>query len=261
MKAKARRHGGTGARVRAGVASTTAILRRWALAVPLCLCAAVPAVSQEVGVAPEHSPYRDILDPQSVVVFAGHFAGSSGRAGVGALPGSMLGARLAIKLSGPVDFWATLGQVSSSRRVLSAPSSADSVRFIGNAKLTLVTVDLSLALNVTGAKSWHRFAPYAAVGLGIVAPTRSVTDSGGFRVGLNFLIVPTIGTRWFLSRDIAVHVEARDNYFRYQYPLAFFDTPFAGPPGRSSVLSPTTASTQWTHNFTLWAGVAYGFTF
>ena len=211
--------------------------------------------------APDHSPFRDILDPQSFGVFAGHFAGNSGRAGVGALPATTFGARLVIKLSGPVDMWATIGQVASNRRVLSAPSSADSVRFVGDSKLSLITADLSLALNVTGAKTWHGLAPYAALGLGVLAPTRSVTDSGGYRVGLNFLLVPTIGTRFFLSRDIALHVEVRDYYFRYQYPLAYFDKPYAGPPARASVLPVTTSSTQWTNNLTLWAGVAYGFTF
>ncbi len=227
----------------------------------LCVCASVRLAAQDVGVAPERSPFRDIVNPQSFMVFAGHFAGNSGRAGVGALPATALGARLDIRLSGPVDFWATLGQVSSQRRVLNAGSSTDSVRFVGDAKLTMVAADLALALNVTGAKTWHRLAPYAAIGLGVMAPTRSVTDSGGFRVGINFTIVPTIGTRLFLSRDIAVHVELRDYYFRYQYPLAFFNVPYAGPPARSSVLPLGTTSTEWTNNLTLWAGIAYGFTF
>jgi hypothetical protein len=234
----------------------------WLLAAALCIGASARLSAQEtVGVAPDRSPFRDIVDPQSFVVFAGHFAGNGGRAGVGALPGTTFGARLAVRLSGPVDFWATLGQVASTRRVLSAPASADSVRFVGNSKLTLITADVALALNVTGAKTWHRLAPYASIGLGVIAPTRSVTDSGGFRVGVNFLVVPTIGTRLFLSRDIALHVEIRDYYFRYQYPLAFFDIPYAGPPARATVLPITTSSTEWTHNLTLWAGVAYGFTF
>ena len=248
-------HGRTAARV-------SRVPMRWLPTALLCVCASVPLCAQEtVGTAPDRSPFRDIADPQSFVVFAGHFAGNGGRAGVGALPGTTFGARLAIRLSGPVDFWATLGQVASTRRVLSAPANADSVRFVGNSKLTLIAADVSLALNVTGAKTWHGFAPYAALGLGVIAPTRSVTDSGGFRVGVNFLVVPTIGTRFFLSRDIALHVELRDDYFRYQYPLAFFEIPYAGPPGRASVLPVTTSSTQWTHNLTLWAGIAYGFTF
>jgi len=237
------------------------LARAAVLAVALGLGASARLVAQEVGVPPSRSPYRDIINPQNFVVFAGRFAGNSGRAGVGALPGSTYGARLDIRLSSPVDLWATIGQVSSRRRVLSAPSTADSVRFLGDEKLTLVTADLALALNVTGPKTWHGLAPYAAIGLGVMAPTRSVTDSGGFHVGLNFEIVPTAGTRWFVSRNIALHVELRDYYFRYQYPLAYFSLPYAGPPARASVLPTSGASTQWTHNLTLWAGIGYAFTF
>ena len=237
------------------------LARMGVLAVPLCVCVSVPLSAQDVGVEPEHSPFNDILNPQSFAVFAGHFAGNSGRAGVGALPATAFGARLDVRLSGPVDFWATIGQIASQRRVLSAPSNADTVRFIGDAKLTEIAADVALALNVTGAKTWHGFAPYASLGLGVMAPTRSVTDSGGFHIGVNFMIVPTIGTRFFVSRDIAVHLEVRDYYFRYQYPLAFFNTPYAGPPAKASVLPTSTASTEWTNNLTLWAGVSYGFTF
>lgn len=263
MSTRAPQHRGTAARTgghRGTAARGHGAWRLLVLAVPLCLGAPGPALAQDVGVSPEHSPYRDILNPQSLVVFLGHFGGNSGRAGVGALPGSALGGRLDIRLSGPVDLWATVGDVASSRRVLSA-SGTDSVRFLGNSKLSLLAADLGLALNVTGAKSWHGLAPYLGIGLGVMAPSRSVTDSGGFRVGVNFTIVPTLGTRWFVSRDFAIHLEARDYYFRYQYPLAFFEAPFAGPPPRVSVLPLTTSSTEWTHNFTLWVGLAYGFTF
>ncbi len=232
-----------------------------ALAVPLWVCASAPLAAQEVGVAPENSPYRDILYPQSFMVFGGHFSGNGGRASAGARPASAFGARLDVRLSGPLDFWVTAGQIASSRNVFSASGNPDSVRHAGTSKLSLVPVDISLGLNLTGGKSWHRLAPYVGMGLGVMIPSRSVTDSGGFHVGAAFTLVPTLGTRWFLSPSLAVHVEARDYYYRYQYPLAYFETPYAGPPPRASLLPLTTSSTEWTHNFTLWLGVAYEFTF
>jgi hypothetical protein len=230
------------------------------------LCAgatAAPLSAQLVGIPPERSPFHDITEHQSLVVFGGRFAGNSGAAGVGALPGLGVAGRLAVRLSGPVDFWLTVGEASSMRRVLSAGSTSgvDSVRLTGTPKMTVVLADIALALNLTGSKSWHGLAPYVGVGLGVASPAHAVTDSSGFRFGVTFTLVPTLGTRLFLSRRLALHFEARDYYFRYQYPLAFFDTPYVGPPPSESVLPLTAKSTQWAHNFTLWIGAAYLFTF
>ena len=264
MTTGARGHGGTDRRTPKGGRAL------WALAMLLCICASVPAASQAqglVGNPPERSPYRDIIDHQSITLFGGRFAGNAGAASVGALPGFAYGLRLAIRLSGPVDFWATIGEAASSRHVINADTSVthtDSARRGPDIKLPLALVDLALALNMTGDKTWHRLAPYVALGGGFVVPTHSVTDPGGYQIGFNFALVPTIGTRWFLSDDLAVRFEARDYFFRYQYPLAYFDTlnlRFAGPPPRSSVLPLGSTDRRWSNHLTLWLGVSYGFTF
>jgi hypothetical protein len=240
--------------------------RAWrlvALAALACAGAPLPAASQEVGVPPARSPFRDIVNHQSFTVFFGRFAGNTGAAGVGARGATAFGARLAIRLSGPVDFVATVGEAASSRRTIDAGGTTvgDSSRVTGTTKLPLVLADLALSLNITGDKTWHHLAPYFLMGLGVASTTRAVTDPGGFRVGTAFTLVPTLGTRLFLGRDLALHVEVRDYYFKYTYPLGFFALPYAGPPARASLL-PTSASTgQWTHNLTLWAGLSYGFSF
>lgn len=242
----------------------------WFLTVLLCVGASVPTASQAqevVGNAPEHSPYRDIVNHQNLTLFFGRFAGNAGPADVGALPGLAYGLRLAIRLSGPVDFWTTIGAAASTRHVIVADTSvthADSARRGPDIKLPLMLADMALVLNITGDKTWHRLAPYAGIGLGVVAPTHKVTDPGGYTVALNFALVPTLGTRWFLSDALAIRIEARDYFFRYQYPLAFFDTlnlHYAGPPPRSSVLPLGSTDRRWSNHLTLWLGVSYGFTF
>ena len=243
---------------------------RWLPAVLLCACASVPAAARAqvvVGNAPEHSPYRDIVTHQSLTLFFGRFAGNAGAADVGALPGLAYGLRLAIRLSGLVEFSTTVGEAASSRHVIIADTSVthtDSARRTADIKLPLTLADLALVLNLTGDKTWHSFAPYVGAGLGFVAPTRTVTDPGGYQIGFNFALVPTIGTRWFLSDALAIRLEARDYFFRYQYPLAFFDTlnlHYAGPPPRSSVLPLGSTDRRWANHLTLWLGVSYGFTF
>jgi len=238
-----------------------------ALAALLGVAAPRPAAAQVVGNPPESSPYRDILYHESFTLFGGRFAGNAGDAGVGALPGAAFGGRLAVRLSGPVEFWATLGEAASRRHVIIADTSVthtDSARRGPDIRMPLVLADLALVLNVTGDKSWHRLAPYVGLGLGFVTPTRNVTDPGGYQVGFNFALVPTIGTRLFVSDALAVRLEVRDYYFRYSYPLAYFDTlnlHYAGPPPRSSVLPLGGTDRRWANHLTLWVGAAYGFSF
>jgi hypothetical protein len=239
--------------------------RRWLaapLAVLLGLSASLTTVlpaQDVVGHQPEASPFRDLVNKQGLTLFAGRFAGNTGPAGVGARPGLALGARLAVRLGGPVDLWATLAEARSSRRVIDA--AGDTARVTGVENLRLLLADLGLALNLTGSKTWHGLAPYVGVGLGITTPTQSVLDPGGFQITTAFSVMPTIGTRWFVTRSFALDFEARDYYNRYQYPLSFFNLPFAGHADDSPVLPISAGDRAWAHNFTLWAGVTYAFTF
>ena len=234
------------------------------LAAALCACAVVPAplsAQDVVGHQPEQSPFRDIVNKQGFTLFAGRFAGNTGPAAVGARPGLALGARIQVRLSGPIDFWATFAEASSSRRVIDA--SGDTAKVTGVQDLRLLLGDLALALNLTGNKTWHGLSPYVGVGLGVAAPAHKVLDPGGFQITTAFALMPTIGTRWFLSRSLAFQLEARDYYFRYQYPLSFFapTRPFAEHKDGSPVLPLSQSDRAWAHNLTLWLGVTYAFTF
>ncbi len=229
------------------------------------LLAALPgalAAQQEVGNEPDHSPYRDILTHQSFTLFAGRFAGNTAAAAVGARPGFMLGARLQVRISAAVDIWATMGEVWTSRLQINAGGSAvDTAKVMGDLKVRLVSADLALALNLTGAKTWHGFAPYVGLGAGITTPTTKTVDPGGYELGSDFTLVPTVGTRLFLTRSLSLRFEFRDYYYRYSYPLAYYVQPFAGHADKSPVLPFSVSDRQWYNNFTLWAGVTYGFDF
>jgi hypothetical protein len=230
------------------------------LAVALLVLPAA-AAAQDVGHDPDKSPYTDLLTHQGFTVFVGRFAGNTGAAGTGARPGLILGTRLQMRLGAPVDLWATFGEVWSSRMTIDA--GGDTARVSGNRKVRLLLADLALVLNLTGDKQWHSLAPYVGLGLGIAWPSAKVVDPGGFELGSNFALVPTVGTRWFVSRSLALRLEARDYYYRYQYPLAYFANtrPFAGHANGSPVLPLSASDRVWYNNFTLWAGVTYGFTF
>jgi hypothetical protein len=252
-----------------GAARRAARAGAWLAAACLAAAAARPAAlaAQQVGNPPERSPYRDIIEHQSITLFGGQFGGNPGRAGVGAMAAWAFGGQLAVRLSGPVDLWVTLGEAASRRHSIIADTNVtktDSARPGPDVNLPLVLADIGLGLNVTGDKTWHGLAPYVGASLGIVAPTQKVTDPGGFTVGTNFSLVPAVGTRYFLGRTLALRLEVRDYLFRYQYPLAYFDSltlHYTGPPPRSAVLPLGTTDRQWVHNLTLWLGVSYLFTF
>ena len=251
MKMEVRRYGGAEAR------------RRLALAIALLLCLGVsmPAAlrAQQVGVTPEHSPFSDILTHEGITFFAGRFAGNSNDAGTGARPGLMLGARFQVRLSSSLDAWVTVGEVWTSR--LRIDAGGDTAKALGNLNVKLLAADVDLALNLTGDKTWHGLAPYVALGIGLAWPTAKTVDPGGYELGTDFTLVPTIGTRYFLSRSLSLRFEVRDYYYRYSFPLFYFDRPYAAHANGSPVLPPNGPDRVWYNNFTFWVGVTYGFNF
>lgn len=246
-------HRGTGAR------ANTA--RGWRAALFLFLCAPVPLspAFAQVGHDPDRSPFHDITTTQSVTLFAGRFAGARADAAVGARPGMYAGLRLESRLAGPLDLYATFGQAYSSRFQVIPSDTVNRVR--GPIDQTLNVFDLALILNVTGPKRWHALAPYVGVGFGMLSASPGTVDEGGFKVGSNFIMAPTIGTRMILGRNLALRLEARDIWLRYEWQLAYFDPTDSTGGHVTPVLPPDARTRQVTHNYVLAAGLAYQFTF
>lgn len=230
------------------------------LALALCLGASVPRLSAQVGHDPEHSPFQDVTTRQTITPFVSEFFGNRGRAGVGSQAGPAFGARFTTALSGPLELWATFAMIRSQRNVID-PSKPDSTRMSGPIDQKLVSADLGIALRLTGARSFHGLEPYVGVAFGVVAPTKTVTDPGGFSANSNITFVPTIGTRARIGRLVSLTLEARDNFIRYEWPSSyFFPVDASNNPITPPVLDPTREKdTQMTHNFTLSAGLSFHF--
>src|SRR3990172_5469270 len=198
---------------------------RWAglTLIPACLLLAPQDAHAQIGHAPARSPFRDITTHQALSFFVGRFGGNATPARVGARSGLVAGVRFETRLSCPMDLWASLGRVASSRFVVDPSLDTTSAqRITGPIDMPLYAGDLALVMNLAGRKSWHRLAPFLGVGLGFVTPENTVTDTSGFKAGTNFTLVPTVGARVFVARRIAVRLEVRDYYMRYEWPLDFF---------------------------------------
>jgi len=230
------------------------------LLVPLCLGASVPRLSAQVGHDPEHSPFQDVTTHQTITPFVSEFFGNRGDAGVGSQAGPAIGARFTQTLSDPLELWVTLAMISSKRNVID-PSLPAATRMTGPIDQKLVSADLGIALRLTGARTFHGLEPYFGLAFGIIAPTKTVTDPGGFSANSNITFAPTIGTRARIGRFVSLTLEARDNLIRYEWPSAyFFPTDSNGVPITPPVLDPVSEKdTQMTHNFTLTAGLTFHF--
>lgn len=245
--------------------------RFWPVLVFLTACPSL--VSAQVGFAPQQSPYHDVTTTQALVLLYGHWTGAATDAAVGARPGPFAGLRLETRLAGPLDLWATVGNVFSSRLVVLPSDTVDNPRINtcgcagsghtvrGPVNQNLFAGDLSLVLNLTGPKRWHALAPYVGAGFGIIQGPSGQTDPGGFRVGTNFVFVPTIGTKVFLGKSLGIELEARDYWLRYEWPLAYYTPTDSTNHAVAPVLPLTTSTRQITHNATFTVGLSYLFNF
>ncbi|MFI5278947.1 MAG: hypothetical protein ACHQU1_00520 [Gemmatimonadales bacterium] len=233
-----------------------------AMALLLCACASARPLAAQVGHDPQHSPFQDVTTRQTFTPFISEFFGNRAHAGVGSQAGPAFGARFTTALSGPLELWATFAMISSKRNVID-PSKPAATRLTGPVDMKLVSADLGIALRLTGARTFHGLEPYVGVAFGVVAPTRTVTDPGGFSANSNITFVPTIGTRARIGRFVSLTLEARDNLMRYEWPSAyFFPTDPNGVPITPPVLDPIAEKDkQMTHNFTLTAGLSFHFNF
>jgi hypothetical protein len=217
------------------------------------------SLTAQVGHDPDASPFHDITTTQGISVLFGRFAGARAAAPVGARPGAFAAVRLETRLGGPLDLYITAGQAYSSRFQVVPSDTVNRVR--GPINQTLLAVDAALILNVTGAKRWHALAPYLGVGFGLLTAQPGKTDPGGFRVGSNFIMAPTIGTNIHLSRSLVCRIEARDYWLRYEWPLAYYSPVDTAGNDLPEVLPSSQSTRQITHNLVLTAGLSYRFTF
>ena len=220
------------------------------------------ALHAQVGYDPSHSPFRDINSRQHLGLVVGHFFGNTAKAGVGAQAAQTFGVRFRTQLSGPLDLNINATHIGSERLFID-PTKPDSTRRGGNVDFSLIAFEVGLSLGLTGPKTWHGFAPWVGLNLGIIVPTSPKTDPGGYKAGSGFTISPAIGTAFFFSPRLSLQLEARDNTIRYEWPSLYFrpTDPLTGAFLPPAILPGSERDKQLTHNFSLSAGLSYHFNF
>lgn len=224
------------------------------LATCASLALLIPAAGYaQVGHSPQHSPYEDLKPTVEITAFGGSFHGHHDPAGVGPQSGSILGARWAWRITGPLNLDASLARVASTRHLID-PAKTGDARDLGTVSRPLYAASAGFALALTGARTYHHLVPELKFDVGTVTDFRSKPDSGGVRFGTRFAFLPGIGVRWVGSNRFGVRVDLTDYLYSIGYPLSLFQNG-AGDP----VLTPDVSRTQWMNNPALTFGISYLF--
>ncbi len=210
--------------------------------------------AQDVGHAPEASPFRDLPYRQELSLFGGYYNGSEGKAGVAPGGGPAIGMRYEIRIGGPAQFTARLTHATPDRTVLD-PALADNVRNLGERAWPITIADVGISLNLTGQKSWHRLVPSLNGGVGIASDFGKSGDPGGFDFGTPFAFTFGGGVRLERDGPLQLRFDVADYLYQLEYPAAYT----TAPTGSTPILSAGSSTSEWTHNLLLSVGLSYRF--
>jgi hypothetical protein len=122
--------------------------------------------------------------------------------------------------------------------------------------------DVSVQLNLSGAKTWHRLAPYTGVSIGVAFSDKVAQDTSGYRFGNKFYFAPQLGTRLFLTDHLHLRADVRGVFWKLTYPTSFTEEPVLDPgtlPNDPHAVITDQRLTEWT--LTPWIQIGLGYSF
>lgn len=225
----------------------------------------VGRLEAQVGHDPAHSPYSDIKFGKSITLLYGHFGGDGGKADVGPRNGRTFGARFDLRLSAPIQFGLTVEKAELERFVVDADDSV-AIRKKGPFDQNLTMIELSMQLNLTGKKTWHRLAPFISGSVGWTHSSglpSGVVDTSGYRFGNKFYLAPSAGFRAFVTQNIFLRAEARQLFWKLNYPRAYLsepaDQPSADPVNHPNAVIKDGKRSEWEGGPELRVGLGVAF--
>ncbi|HEX7939953.1 MAG TPA: hypothetical protein VF483_13275 [Gemmatimonadaceae bacterium] len=242
----------------------------------LVLTAASTAVAQ-VGYDPGKSPYRDLDRSQEITVTSGQMRASSDPAHVAPQTGAWLGLKYQWLVAGPTSVTAEIARVGSERRVLdpllpatcTGANPAD-CKLLRTYRWPIYFADVGLALNLTGARTYHSLIPEVRGGLGMITDFHSKGDVGDFAVGTQFALSYGTGIKWVPGGRYQFRFDLGDRLYQIHYPESYFTRAPDGsyvrqpscPVGVTSSTDPSCRGAKrsaWIHNGTFTIGLSYLF--
>jgi hypothetical protein len=198
----------------------------------VALLAAGVSHAHEASAQTIPSAYRFIEERQEVGAFAGYMNAATGRFGYGPSGGLWLGGRYGLELTGPLSIEGVVGAVKGTRDIIS-PSRPEGDRVVGEGDVLVTTIDGRLKFSVVGQRAWHGLSPFLIAGGGVAfdvekgaAADELLEPDEIFELGASFFGTMGIGTRWFVSRRIAVRADALFSLWKITTPSGFGDAQF-----------------------------------
>ncbi len=233
---------------------------------------AVATLGAQVGYEPARSPYRDLELTHELSLLTGLYRAHHDPARVAPQSGPLLGIRYQWLVGGPANLTTEIARVGSERRVLdpelpgtctgTAPADC---KLIAVYRWPLYLADVGLALNLTGARSFHGLVPELRAGLGMVTDFHTRADVGDFAFGTRFAFSWGAGVRWLPHRSEfsrwllgPVHqlrLDLGNRAYSVKYPESYFT---AAPDG-STIRPVFRKKASWTNNAALTVGLSYLF--
>jgi len=220
----------------------------------IALAFSVATAGAQVGHLPANSPFVDLENGHELTLFAGTFSAGSDPVGVAPRSGPMFGLRYEKTIGGPASLVARYARVSSERFAID-PTKTGAAAQLGRVDVGLNLLDVSLALNLTGQKSWHSLVPVVTVGAGVGACSCSV-DLDPYKFGTPFAFSFGGGLRYVPGGRFQLRVDVTDYLYQLKYPNAYFVVPAAGAPPAAP---PKQAKSFWKNNPAITVGASYLF--
>jgi hypothetical protein len=228
---------------------------RFPFALLLALLAPAPLLAQ-VGHPPGRSPYHDIPKGHAVTPFAAIFGGTGGQFAIAPHDGTVFGFRYDIRTGSALQLGLLFGRGELERLVVD-PFVAVAERVSGPVDQSVSFVEADLQLNVTGGKTWNRFAPFVAAGVGLTFAEDTPADTSGFELGRKIYFAPHAGFRFFITDRLHLRTDARVIFWKLSYPTSFTSAP-PEEPGAPPVIEDGNES-EWTTSSWLQAGLGFSF--
>lgn len=238
---------------------------------------AASTADAQVGYDPSRSPYRDLERGQEISIVSGQMRTSSDPARVTPQSGPLVGIKYQWLMGGPANLTAEISRVGSERRVLDPLKNATCTvgpiadcKLISTNRWPVYFADLGMALNLTGARTFHGLVPEVRGGLGFLTDFHTKADVGDFSIGTRFVFSYGTGVRWVSGGRYQLRLDVSDRVYSLKYPESYF-TP---APDKSLVREPScpadaTTNTDprcrpakrsaWLHNGALTIGLSYLF--
>jgi hypothetical protein len=178
---------------------------------------------QTVGSLPDKSPFLDLNDGQRFGLVAGWLATGKDAVGVGPKSAPLVGIRYDLALGGPVYLTGTLFGLGTSREILDY-SKSKATRDVGTQASGIVNANVSIAVALTGKRTWHRLQPLVNLGFGVATDPADKPDVSGYSFGTHFSFAYGLGVRFATGKNSELRFDLNQYWWDLKYPTLYRST-------------------------------------